>query len=336
MRNTYGFTIVELMISMVLGMLVVASALVLFGGQRMAMRLSSQSTEVQHEGRIALDALARDLRAAGDFGCWPVSSPINVLNTPTAFNENGGGVRGFAKTDSLAAHLGGNAVAAANPDSDIVAVTGIVSVLSELASGMATHTDTLLVKAVSPGFKANDVAVISDCINWTKFQITAVATKPAGIELSHAAVGLGNTVGGGNKQADLGELYGVGASVGRLDTNWWFVGQPNGKPRGLYRMSATEQVPLLISPDVTDLRLRYEVDTSTPADKTPDVSGKTATEVSALARWPNITAVSIELLARSSKPVGRTSTYRFGGQSVTANDGYAYQSFGMEVGVRNP
>lgn len=337
MRRAEGFTIIELMISMVLGMIVIGSAFALFGGQRIAIRLSKQATEVQSEGRVALDALARELRAAGDFGCWPVSSPINVLNTPTAFDESRGGVRGFAKNDELEGQLGGRAVAAANPVSDIVAVTGITGVLTGLTEGMTGYADTLKVETSRPTFRANDVAVISDCINWTKFQITDVKVTEKGAILSHAGVGLSSTVGGGNKQADLGELYGSGSSVGKLETVWWFVGQPKDRPLGLYRLAATDGVPQLVSAAVVDMRLRYEVDTSVPPDKRGDVAGKSAAEVDALARWPNVTGVGVELLARGSKPVGGPpATYRFGGKDVTASDGYPYLSLALDIGVRNP
>lgn len=335
-RRHQGFTLVEVMIAMTLGLVVMGSAFAVFTSQRATARLSSGVADIQNEGRIALDLLVRDVRAAGDFGCWPVSTPISVLATSAAFNPDDGALRGvdMAALSGLATSgvHGAAEVAAASPDSDAVALVGVSGALSELSGGQAASSDALMVKKPVQAFAANDVAVITDCINWTRFQITSATDRSGGLqELAHAAGAVAGTHGGGNLRGDLGETYGLGASVGRLDTTWWFVGQPDGKPRGLYRMSATSKVPVLVSPLVDKLRIRYDVDTD--GDRVVNETAKTAATVSA---WTGVRAVQVELLMRSKNQMGgQAGSYVFGGSTVTADDRAAYLSLRTTVGLRN-
>jgi type IV pilus assembly protein PilW len=57
-----GFTIIELMIAMLLGLLLVGGVAGLFAGSRQSFRVDEQVSRMQDEARFALDELARDLR----------------------------------------------------------------------------------------------------------------------------------------------------------------------------------------------------------------------------------------------------------------------------------
>lgn len=328
-----GFTIVELMIAMVLGMIVIGSAVALFVNQRSTSRLASQMSDIQNEGRIAIDALARDLRAAGDFGCSLAEPPINTLVTTTAFDSSAGGVRGYDKGASMTTPPAGQAAAsAANPASDIIALTGINGVLTTLAAATTSSTADLKVALNTPAPKSGDVAIITDCINLSKFQVTGYSTDSDGNGVvAHAITSASGTLGGGNSKNDLGALYPAGATVATLDTRWWFVGQPTNKPKGLYRVDASSGAKILISPKIADMRVRYEVDSD--GDGIADLFGQTASQVS---NWKNVTAVSVELLARSDQNVQNVATsYVFGGQTVTAPDRAAYLPLRLNLGLRN-
>lgn len=88
-RNQQGFTLIELMISIVLGLLLVAAAIQLFSGGIITTRLQQANAELQDSGIFGLDYITRDIRLA-NYG--NISNP--VLNDKTTW----GGVVFTTKT----------------------------------------------------------------------------------------------------------------------------------------------------------------------------------------------------------------------------------------------
>lgn len=64
-----GFTLVELMVALLIGLLLVFGLVEVFSASRAAYQLSTGLARTQENGRFALDMLQRDLRAGGHFGC---------------------------------------------------------------------------------------------------------------------------------------------------------------------------------------------------------------------------------------------------------------------------
>ncbi len=348
-RLQAGMTLVELMIALVIGMIVIGGSMAVFLSQRVSSNLSSQMADVQSEGRIALDAMARDLRAAGDFGCWPVTNPIDErLNNKTALDADLGGLLGFDSQSDLPAdasvYYGLAKVKNSMPDSlsdlakssSVVSFVGIAGSLSVLNSAMGSQSADLVVKKPLELFKANDLAVVTDCINWAKFEVTSVTVPDASgttQTLKHEA-GERATFGKGNLDGNIGETFSVGASVGRLDTTWWFMGSANGQA-GLYRLSARDNVPVLVSSRVAALSVSYDL--SNDANGTVTDAGKTATQVGASAnQWTSVRSATISMLVRSEKVgnAGQQTVSAFNGQSVP-NDSHVYLPLQMTVALRN-
>jgi type IV pilus assembly protein PilW len=65
LRAQQGFSLIELMIAMVLGLLLIAGVLNIFLGSSQTYRLQEAMFRVQESGRFALDIVQRDLRSAG-------------------------------------------------------------------------------------------------------------------------------------------------------------------------------------------------------------------------------------------------------------------------------
>jgi len=64
-----GFTLVELMVAMVIGVIVLLGLIIAFGANRESFRFNNQMLQLQDSGRFAMDSIIRDLRMAGDAGC---------------------------------------------------------------------------------------------------------------------------------------------------------------------------------------------------------------------------------------------------------------------------
>lgn len=352
-RLNAGFTLVELMIALVLGLIVIGGSLAVFVSQRVTNSLSSQMADVQNEGRLALDALSRDIRAAGDFGCWPVTTHYVRLHSTSFFQVDQAGIRGFSKASNMAATIsasglaGAQAVAEMLPQSDVLIVAGISGSLAQVTTAVSeSQTDPVIVSKPSSDFRIKDVVVITDCLKWSMFEVTgvtAVSGTPPTVQLAHAVSATSTgTVSGGNKFATLGAAFKSGATVGSFDYVWWFVAEVSGK-KGLYRLSARELQlgggAQLVSNRIQDMRLRYELDTDD--NKTIDQAGKSAGDIDASAadalKWTGVRRAVLEVLARSEKPSNTSSavSYTFGGASVTPTDKHLYLPLELAVALRN-
>lgn len=99
-----GFTLIEMMIAMVMGLILIAGALSIFLGTKQGYRMEQGMSLMQSTGRAALDFLSRDLSMAG----FPQSSAIESF-IPAMTLDGGGSnsdrfaVRYRATSDCLGA-----------------------------------------------------------------------------------------------------------------------------------------------------------------------------------------------------------------------------------------
>ncbi|MEE8304288.1 MAG: PilW family protein, partial [Candidatus Tectomicrobia bacterium] len=63
-----GFSLVELMVAMLIGLILTAGVILVFAGNRHSYNVNNSFAKVQESGRYALEALLRDVRLAGYWG----------------------------------------------------------------------------------------------------------------------------------------------------------------------------------------------------------------------------------------------------------------------------
>jgi type IV pilus assembly protein PilW len=93
-----GLTLVELMIAMLLGMVVVASASAIFISNRQTYRATENIGRVQENSRMSFEMMARDIRQAAGNPCNSARMPIaNVLNNAGTvwWSDWAGGIVGY-------------------------------------------------------------------------------------------------------------------------------------------------------------------------------------------------------------------------------------------------
>lgn len=95
-----GFSLVELMIAMVLGLLVAEGIYVLFAAAGKVNATQTALSRLQENGRIAIELIADDLRSAGRMACGSSSPPLVFV-------------------DSLADHIAGRPADAHAPDGQV-------------------------------------------------------------------------------------------------------------------------------------------------------------------------------------------------------------------------
>ncbi|TDB34375.1 prepilin-type N-terminal cleavage/methylation domain-containing protein, partial [Stenotrophomonas sp. TEPEL] len=65
----HGLSLIELMISLVIGLIILLAVVQVFSASRTAYQLSEGLARVQENSRFAMDTLQREIRMAGHFGC---------------------------------------------------------------------------------------------------------------------------------------------------------------------------------------------------------------------------------------------------------------------------
>lgn len=74
-RHQDGFGLIELMISMVLGLLVIGAAFAVFQSNQTTFRANEGVNRIQETARVAFELMSRDIRAAGGSACSNLAMP---------------------------------------------------------------------------------------------------------------------------------------------------------------------------------------------------------------------------------------------------------------------
>ncbi|MEN5115905.1 prepilin-type N-terminal cleavage/methylation domain-containing protein [Luteimonas sp. TWI662] len=82
-----GMALVELMIAMVLGLLVVGAAFAIFLSNQRSYTANEDLNRIQENARIALDLIARDIRAAGGAACSSASEITSSNSNALLFRD---------------------------------------------------------------------------------------------------------------------------------------------------------------------------------------------------------------------------------------------------------
>jgi type IV pilus assembly protein PilW len=315
-----GFGLVEIMIAIALGLILVSSLLALYASQKSSALVEASVNALQDDVLFASDLIARDIRASGDFGCNARAETVNTLSDKVIkIDSNTVPAKGFANYAAVPDDLHGySALKKNNPvkNSPILMLSGAYGGVTHLRSKMA-GTNTRILVASAEGFERDDLVMVSNCRNAALLKLTGV--KHDENIMTHGV--------------DLGHAFGVGADVVQVDTIWYAICQPEGKPKGLYRVRSQTGVAQLITEKIEKWQLRYVRDANN--DLILDEGSLTAAEVGA--DWTNIAAVGVEMVLRSDKPVSGTpqTSYYFDGQKIAVDDSFSYRVVATQTRLRN-
>lgn len=298
-----GLSLIELMISMVLGLIVLAGVVSIFSANRAVSRTSDNLSRLQESARTAFLLMSRDIREAGINDCGRIQRVVNVLQGGNAIwwaNWNGG-LTGYESGVTMPGVVTGGGTA------ERVAGTDSLDLMRGVGNGLSVVSHDPVAtqfKVNQPhGFVDGEVVIACDFMQASIFQISNSTVSTT--TLVH---GLGSVVPG-NCSKGLGwksppdcsntgttYTYGPNSSLMKLESAAWYVGN-NGRAaeggRSLYRASlgvsggtasATSQE---IVDGVQDLQLTYRLD---------NADDYVAASAIAANAWPRVVAVRIELV----------------------------------------
>ncbi|MDI9240788.1 PilW family protein [Lysobacter sp. LF1] len=294
-RGARGFSLIELMISLILGLLVVAAAGGLFLSNQRIYASTETLNRIQENSRVSFEIMSRDLREAGGIPCGASATIVNLLTSRNTawWTQFDNGMLGYEGNVAAPGTTTGTAAAQR--------VTGTDAVDVQLANeNQASVTQQLLpVNAITmgsvTGFAANDIVVACNTSRAYIFQISGIS----GNDLQHATGGSapGNCVSwlvpdepaGCTTTPTTGSclLVPTGtapdvkcvpssdapALVAKVVTVRWYVGNNARGGRSLYRVRLTStdatgtpsqlEQPVEVAEGVNNMQLQYRSNGST-------------------------------------------------------------------------
>ncbi len=335
-----GVTLVELMVSVAIGMFLTAGMVQIFVSSKSVFYSQQGISRLQETGRLGIELFSKDLRQAGYYGCLSRTNPriFNTLNNASSFYSVFDGDSIIRAYDGVPP--GSTGIAPAADTQVLVIRAGVGNSVSTDRNSDATRvfvTDTNESSGTcSSGFCPDDIVMISDCSKARVFQISDLSnTGDGAIALRH----LGGSGTPGNSITNWGgnsgtaeEWFQPGADVIVVRTISYFVADFNGA-RALYKQFDS-RAPFVVLEGVENFNLTFGLDTDD--DSVVDGAFRDLDNMSA-GDWSDVAAVSVELLLRSAGVSGsfEPETYSFGGETLSAGDHAIWRVFNTSVGIRN-
>ena len=268
-----GFSLVELLVAMTLGVILIAGMLTVFSGNRRSSELNGEMANMQENARFAMNAMAKDARMGGYQGCPDINAAaarVMAQNAPAV-----GNIFASATTGSLVVN---EAVWSPPPpptfimpvDNTPIPGTHVLTLqfggpeVEPLIGALANQNAPVIVGGNPWGADVGDMMIISNCETADLFRITAMATNGANISIQHNASATGNVV-----QSFLAP-YGRNARtvplVMQFHSEVYFVGDTgltndNGdRITALYKQSLPyDGQPVELVQGVENMRIRFGV-----------------------------------------------------------------------------
>ena len=187
-----GFTLVELMVSIVISSIIMLGVVSLYSSSRKGQKTNESLARIQENLRFAADMISRDTRMAGYAGCRS-SSVTNVLEDTTGvynFEQHitgfEGGVSTFPSEFPATGISAGDRVA----DTDAIGIIRVSSTGCKITAHNS-NSATIFMDADACGIEADEVLSITDCSQTSIFRVTGPTNPDAHIVHNTGAVGDG-------------------------------------------------------------------------------------------------------------------------------------------------
>jgi len=373
-RAQAGLTMIELMVSMTIGLLIVGAVLYVYLGSRGAYRTSKSTSRIQEAGRFGTDAILRDVRQVGYVGCGSRISlqtyaapqinevanppPLPVTSPPPwTLSSLGQWILGY----SAVSYVPGAAVSWPPPAGlAIPRVAGDV-----LALPIVTSAPLMMVKDPDPAipaiFLANNcgkittdaLLMVSSCTmaavlrvsnapDTTAASCPAAGVVPGGVEFDHKAMDVNGKTVNGNPPNNSTAL------TLPLDPAVTMAAMPSVVGFDLVNYYVG-QFPGNVRPPAL---YRYSAVAGAPEEIIDHVENlcavygvggagnvvfQTADQVSANNAWPNVVSVRFSLMVAGDElgAVDAPQTLPFCGTNITAPDTRLRQVFTATAALRD-
>lgn len=294
-----GFSLVEIMVAMTLGLILMLGVTSLITTNNMTYRLTDNMGKVQENARFLQNMLNKDLRMVGYKGC-ATRQNITITNTlndssDLAYNFSDDGLVGY---DNVSAALPTDLNSYLTGDPKPLKGSDVIIIRAPSGDNISIIKNNdaarlLAASTASSAFSDGDIVMVSDCEKARIFQITNLQTTGNGVNIVHSKnagnVTPGNTVSSWDPPASE-DSFGSDASLVAYETTAYFIANnPTTAIPTLYKKTnANEALPLING--VYGFQVRYGEDTD------GDSQVNAYRTASAVSSWNNIITINIEAI----------------------------------------
>jgi type IV pilus assembly protein PilW len=289
-----GFTLIELMVALVLGLFLIGGVISLFVSNQSNYRVSENLSRLQESSRFSVELLSREIREAGTTPCG-VRAINNVIreggtaetSIPWWSDWNSGTVRGFEGTTTLTGFNSvpfgtGTGTRVINTDAIMTLRTAMEEEALHVVQAHNTATTVITLDRTPTEYKDGQAVVMCDSKSAALFHLTQDA---AGTSAQYDNLGrmncstlLGWAPSVSCNSTATHKQFSPGAFFVKYDPAFWYVGNSSADGRtGLYRATMVvgtvsgNRVPTIqrreMVPDVSDMQIQYLTRTN-PASST--------------------------------------------------------------------
>lgn len=313
-RAQAGFSLMELMVGMAIGLVIIGAAIVVFSSGKMSSETAKEQSRLEDATRYVQRMMQSEVAQAGFFGCVSRGPTLtSLLNSSGSFLYNfaqpvyGNTGNNTSFSPALDASL---PTTGPIPDakSDVLVVRGSGSRTYSLATPYpaASGAGALVVNGAQD-IKRGDLIAASNCTKTVVFTNTAAADCPAtgGCSLLHAA---GTTPAPGNATVNLGVAFAADSEISLPATTAYFIARSSRCQRGalsncpsssLWRKRGAQAAQEMVE-GVDRMKILYRVDNGIRGGG----RALTAAQVETGALWARVVGIDARFVLATIVPVG--------------------------------
>jgi type IV pilus assembly protein PilW len=316
-RRQRGFSLVELMVALVLGLLVIGGVGGVFLSQRELYRQNENLARMQENARYAFEVMARSLREAGGNLCG-ASKVANVLNNASSnwWSNWGEGIHGYKGNDNSFPKAFGTGRAERVSGTEAVVVwSGTLNEEVTVTSHNSNSNPPYFTVNTNPGIDKGDILLVCDYKQAAIFQttnanssnVTIVHNTGASVSPGNCSQYLGCSCGqppdNPNNPNSCSYPFENGGFISKLAAYAWYIGYNGRGGRSLYRLKLQNNNGTAgdtaeeVAEGVINLQIQY---------LTRDDAGNLATgyvDAGQVADWTKVVAVRLEFTLQSLENV---------------------------------
>lgn len=321
-----GFSIVEMMVAITIGLIVLAAASSIFVTSKMNYITQESMSRLQESARVAMHIIGKDIRRAGYLGCVDDLENINsTLNSDFPYDFE----IAIEGAEASTGRWYPSNEATAFPTTGTSVVSQATN-CPNIVGGQCTGTDAISIRAVDPnsnislqvampntaaslflnpdhGLQVGEVVLLSDCGSADLLQITNIQDGSGGNAGKKAIVhNSGSTPSPGNSTQKLSRAYGPpNAGIMKFLQRTYYVGTGASGQPALFRQNINGSGREELVEGIQDLQITYGA--AIDGDRTPRryLSANDASLGADKTRWTNVISVRVQFTAR---PVSEGAT----------------------------
>jgi type IV pilus assembly protein PilW len=274
-KRQLGFTLIELMIGVALGVLLVTGVISIFTSNQQSFKINSDLARLQESARFAYEQMNREIRDTGTNPCG-VRAVNSIVRTATASipwwgDWNAGTLRGYDAGEEVG--IAGVPIGASVNNrvtgTDAIVVLRTINDDGQLRA-IANHDASLnqITLNGTQNFGARDLAFVCDNSSGVIFQVSTVsAPVRINYDVSLPTANCSTSLGWANNTDctanAVSKTFVAGSFATKFDPAIWYIGLTNNGQRALFRETifndgtniTTERREFV--PDVTDMQIKY-------------------------------------------------------------------------------